>query len=189
MLNVDLKNIEEYLNNLKKNISDYEDSLESIYYEYNNIFENVWNDNKSLIVNDNVNADKINMEKLLVNIKDLYNIYLIIYNQYKRIGNKLQCNLNMKKEIIFKYENLLLNIKQTLNKYENIGDTSFYKGNLEIYKQKEELKKIYNNVDKLKNEIEKKYKTIDQIEEKIKIDLNKITIIKINKSDIDIEII
>ena len=120
MLEIDLKEINKYILSLNNLIKECEEVELNIFKELDNSTTN-WQDNKSLLLADNIISDKEETFFFIEKIKERQDILEYIYNSYLKIGNKIKCDINRKTKIINILNNILNEVDVSLKELGRIN--------------------------------------------------------------------
>ena len=154
----------------KELIQGYSSALKKIEEYNNDIISNFnelskyWHDSKSLKLNSSVKLEIQRMVNLESNIKDQLEIYKYLENEYKKIGNKIKCNLEAKDMIDNKLVSIISAINNILNQYNELGDISFYPKSYVIENQKNDIKNILDSFNNIKEKVNNTFISIQNIE-------------------------
>lgn len=173
-LTIDVNKIEEIFNSLKSTIDDYE-SINDVFFSTINEASSFWHDNISIsFFSETKSAKEVN-KRIIVNLKERYNIFLYMKNSYMSIGKKIKCDLLYKDNIINYLNNIVNKLSYCLKIY-NSMDYSFctYYEKNRIYFEKNKLSEVYNDIVSVRKKISNAYKKIDDIEKELKRRLSKI---------------
>ena len=151
--------IQGYSSTLKK-IEEYNNDIISNFNE----LSKYWHDSKSLKLNSSVKLEIQRMVNLESNIKDQLEIYKYLENEYKKIGNKIKCNLEAKDMIDNKLVSIISAINNILNQYNELGDISFYPKSYVIENQKNDIKNILDSFNNIKEKVNNTFISIQNIE-------------------------
>ena len=154
----------------KELIQGYSSALKKIEEYNNDIISNFnelskyWHDSKSLKLNSSVKLEIQRMVNLESNIKNQLEIYKYLENEYKKIGNKIKCNLEAKDMIDNKLVSIISAINNILNQYNELGDISFYPRSYVIENQKNDIKNILDSFNNIKEKVNNTFISIQNIE-------------------------
>lgn len=184
MINVNSSEIEKELMYLNKLITEYEDNYLSLFRELNSssLF---WKDGKSELFFDTIPKEKIKNDNYYQEIKNVQNIYTYILEQYKKIGNKINIDLNYQEAILKRFDKIILELENIKSLYEHL-DTSFCieeKGI--ILNELKDITQIIEIIKDEKNRIKNLLEKIESIEMEISTQINKIKITYIKDYEID----
>ena len=166
MISIDVKNIGYNISKLNKTIEEYESTYLNLFNTTNSI-QTLWTGVVAENYFEEINHDKLETQKLIEKIKNRQELYKYIYDSYKELGNKINCNLNAKDEIITKINNCINTSKEILKIYESIDITKNYKEKEKIQKHQETTKKILKRYKTIKENVQMIYSNIEEIEKKI----------------------
>ena len=179
MIEIDVVELEKLVSSLDSEISNYENNVNQINYQYKEI-ENHWYGKKSNDFFKIYDDIALEQQKLLTSLRSYLNLYRYIYNNYQTIGNKISCDLTQKDFNIEKINSSILNLEKIINKYNNLGDISFYNKNLIIKNEQDIIKKIKDYQQTNLKIIKDKYNHIIGIEKEVKEQSENIYIPQIN---------
>lgn len=154
----------------KELIQGYSSALKKIEEYNNDIISNFnelskyWHDSNSLKLNSSVKLEIQRMVNLESNIKDQLEIYKYLENEYKKIGNKIKCNLEAKDMIDNKLVSIISAINNILNQYNELGDISFYPRSYVIENQKNDIRNILDSFNNIKEKVNNTFISIQNIE-------------------------
>ena len=173
MLEIDLKEINKYILSLNNLIKECEEAELNIFKELDNSTTN-WQDNKSLLLADNIISDKEETFFFIEKIKERQDILEYIYNSYLKIGNKIKCDINRKTKIINILNNILNEVDVSLKELGRL--------NYQIYVEKvqRELINIQEELITIKTKITNLFNRLNNFETSINAKINKLDNIKIN---------
>ncbi len=173
MLEIDLKEINKYILSLNNLIKECEEVELNIFKELDNSTTN-WQDNKSLLLADNIISDKEETFFFIEKIKERQDILEYIYNSYLKIGNKIKCDINRKTKIINILNNILNEVDVSLKELGRL--------NYQIYVEKvqRELIDIQEELITIKTKITNLFNRLNNFETSINAKINKLDNIKIN---------
>ena len=173
MLEIDLKEINKYILSLNNLIKECEEVELNLFKELDNSTTN-WQDNKSLLLADNIISDKEETFFFIEKIKERHDILEYIYDSYIKIGNKIKCDINRKTKIINILNNILNEINVSLKELSRL--------NYQIYIEKiqKELIVIEEELISIKAKIANLFNRINNFETSINAKINKLDNIKIN---------
>lgn len=173
MLEIDLKEINKYILSLNNLIKECEEVELNIFKELDNSTTN-WQDNKSLLLADNIISDKEETFFFIEKIKERQDILEYIYNSYLKIGNKIKCDINRKTKIINILNNILNEVDVSLKELGRL--------NYQIYVEKvqRELINIQEELITIKTKITNLFNRLNNFETSINAKINKLDNIKIN---------
>ena len=115
--------------------------MNQINFQYKEI-KNHWSGKKSndfFKIYDDMALDQ---QKLLTSLRSHLNLYKYVYNNYQTIGEKISCDITQKDFNIEKINNNILNLEKIINKYNNLGDISFYNKSSFIKNEQERIRKL-----------------------------------------------
>ncbi len=179
MVEVDIKELEEQLNELNQVIQDYEYYSNQIYHEFQNVSFH-WNDHRKQKLFLFVDTEKKKSQQIITDLKQQYQIYLQTYKNYCEIGKKIQCNLDAKEFVLRKIDLVINQVEEILTRYDNLGDLSFFRFREKIYNEKEILRNQLEILYEIRKIVKEKYAQIERIESKTQQELSKNTILKIS---------
>lgn len=154
----------------KELIQGYSSALKKVEEYNNDIISNFnelskyWHDQESLKLNSSVKLEIQRMINLESNIKDQLEIYKYLENEYKKIGNKIKCNLEAKDMIDNKLVSIISSINNILNQYDDLGDISFYPKSYVIENQKNDIKILLESFNNIKEKVYNTFTSIENIE-------------------------
>lgn len=151
--------IQSYSSTLKK-VEEYNNDIISNFNELNKY----WHDSESLKLNSSVKLEIQRMVNLESNIKEQLEIYKYLENEYKKIGNKIKCNLEAKDMIDNKLVSIISTINNILNQYDELGDISFYPKSYVIENQKNDIKNLLESFNNIKEKVYNTFTSIQNIE-------------------------
>lgn len=176
MIDINLETLKTNIYDLEKLINEYEIIKLNLFNQLKNSCIS-WQDNNSLKFEDILVSEKIETELVIDNIKLQSNIFMKLYNNYSKIGNLINVNLNNKQKILYLVNDLILKVKYIEKQINSINNNVI--SNLKL-----KLKNIKNNLYLLKKFIKKLYKRIEEIEYSLNVDLGKLEKVKINTIEV-----
>ena len=179
MIEIDVVELEKLISGLENEISDYEKNVNQINFQYKEI-KNHWSGKKSndfFKIYDDMALDQ---QKLLTSLRSYLNLYKYVYNNYQTIGEKISCDITQKDFNIEKINNNILNLEKIINKYNNLGDISFYNKSSFIKNEQERIRKLKETQQENLKIIKDKYNHILGIEKEVKEQAENIYITQIN---------
>ena len=173
-MKIDVKLIKEYYNQIKKLNDNIEINYLNFYNEVNQALES-WQDNNSLKFSEQINLEKNDYNKILLDLKTLESNLKIIYQKYETIGDQINYIKENKDSLYNLFDKYLDNINNSINFINNL-DLSFCNEisslilnvrNILIDNQnkikniKSKTKSIINNIEKKEIEISKLMANLD----------------------------
>lgn len=174
-MTINVTNLKNELNNLNKLLEDYEDIYLNMYNEFSSS-SFFWYDEKAKNFFNDINKEKIKMNTMLTEFKDLSSIYNYIIISYEKFGNNIQCELSARDEIVSNINNYRNKLNGIINSYNNLDLRNCAKVSNLIISEKNKLDGVSNQVDELYNKVNNFYNEIETIEREIKLRLSKIKI-------------
>lgn len=176
-MEIKVKEIKKELEKLENLIDNYELTHLNMHNEVKNASFS-WNDNYAKDFFEDVDKKKIDISKMIDEIKTTRNIYKYIVDKYETLGNNIKFNFENKLDIYTEIENCVKEMENIEKEYENL-DLSFCSHlSSELNNQQN---RIENSKEKLKTYKENLKQTITYIEETEK-EVN----LKISKTDIEL---
>ena len=180
-MEIDIKLIKNYYNQIKKFNEDYENNYLNFYNELNQAL-NYWQDNNSINFNEQIIEEKNDYNKILLDLKSLETTLKNIYEKYETIGEQINYLKENKNTLYNIFEQYLGKISNSINYINNI-DLSFCP---ELSSQILNLKKILvdsqNKIKKVKNRTKNIISNIEKKEDEISRLLSKLDYKMINES-------
>ena len=180
---IDIKELETKKIDLEKNINDYEDIFLNYYNELS-IIQSNWQDNNSLSFFEGIEETKKAVKDNNHKTKKIIKIYNEIINDYQKIGDKIECNLDTSENVIDKINIVENDIDTILKKY-YILDTNNLNTEIKdiLYQQNERIRNIKDKLDTIKEKNKEISNSIEETESKIKNKLSKINIIQVKDEE------
>ena len=163
MIDTDVSLFKELIQGYSSALKKREEYNNDIISNFNELSK-YWHDSKSLKLNSSVKLEIQRMVNLESNIKDQLEIYKYLENEYKKIGNKIKCNLEAKDMIDNKLVSIISAINNILNQYNELGDISFYPKSYVIENQKNDIKNILDSFNNIKEKVNNTFISIQNIE-------------------------
>ena len=171
--------------NILSLVKKYEDNINNLQFCYNDI-SNYWKDGKSEIFFDKINVNKNKIQKNILDLNELLNIYKDIYIKYNDIGNNIEYNLSNENIIYNKIDKCISIINKLNQKYFSISNSSnFTVVSYDINDNLELLDTIKNDLLNLKDKISNMSFKLKNIEKEIKTRISKIKINYIKEDSMD----
>ncbi len=183
-MQVQVSNLKDRLSLLLHSLETYEKDVRDLYHELNQV-ESIWHDSHSEKFLEDAKTDRLNMENMQEELKEIVKVYDYFVKRYEEIGNKITFDLNLKNRTLQKVDSVLLIIQKTIRLYQNL-DFSFCleeRGYLED--EKYILMDDFNELKSIKEAFRDKINTIEDIEQNIKMKLSKIQIQYIKEKDLN----
>lgn len=179
--NVDLKNAIIELDSL---INEYEEIEINLFNQLKDSCIN-WQDGNSIQFDNKIQLEKGESKLILESLKKQKDIYNYIYNKYNEIDKKIHCNLNNKNSVLFTIDNCYNETLNILDEFSRIDRSFYYEEQYSIFREKDRIIKIKNELYEIKISTEKMYDRIEGIEKEIKNKISSLEEIRINDFDFD----
>ena len=163
MINTDVSMFKDLIQGYTNVLKKISENNTAIISDFNDLTK-YWHDLESNKLNSSVNLEIQRMLNLESNIKEQIDIYKYLENEYKKIGNKIKCNIEAKDMIDNKLNNIINSLNDIINQYNNLGDISFYPKSYVIENQKNDINKLIENFYNIKNTIYNTFTSISNIE-------------------------
>lgn len=182
-MNINIEKLKINLSELNKLIEDYEKIYYSLYNELSNC-SGFWQDNNATLFFEDVNIEKLSVERAIIEFKEIADLYNYLVNKYIEFGNKIKFDLKLKDEILVKFDRYLGSIYDILDEFRRL-DFEFYndiKGN--IYSDIDKLMDVSNILVSLKSDVKKKFNKFEEIEKEVSLRISKINVEILKENDI-----
>ncbi len=175
MVEVDLKKIRSVISNYSDILKQLEDNNTVIIHKFDEL-SRFWNDHNRVNLSSSFNMERQRILRLEGNVKAQQAIYKYLEKEYEKIGRKVKCNLDSRDLLNSKLDSIIKKIENIIDRYDNLGDISFYSRAYLIYEQKKEMKVALNSFKTIKKDLNKKFKQISNIEKQVSDLLNAIKV-------------
>ena len=182
-MDINIEKLKGDLRELNNLIEDYE----SIYYNLYNELSNCsifWKDNNSNIFFDNVSKEKLAVNEVITEFKQITDLYNYLVNKYSEFGNKIKFNIKLKNDILSEFDNYLNNIYDILDDFKNLTFRFDSTISDNIYKDMDKLVDITNILVGLKSRIKKHFNEFEEIEKEVSLKISKINIDILKETEI-----
>lgn len=183
IMDINIEKLKGDLRELNNLIEDYE----SIYYNLYNELSNCsifWKDNNSNIFFDNVSKEKLAVNEVITEFKQITDLYNYLVNKYSEFGNKIKFNIKLKNDILSEFDNYLNNIYDILDDFKNLTFRFDSTISDNIYKDMDKLVDITNILVGLKSRIKKHFNEFEEIEKEVSLKISKINIDILKETEI-----
>lgn len=183
IMNINIEKLKISLSELNKLIEDYEKIYYSLYNELSNC-SGFWQDNNATLFFEDVNIEKLSVERAIIEFKEIADLYNYLVNKYIEFGNKIKFDLKLKDEILVKFDRYLGRIYDILDEFRRL-DFEFYnniRGN--IYSDIDKLMDVSNILVSLKSDVKKKFNKFEEIEKEVSLRISKINVEILKENDI-----
>lgn len=166
MIEVDVSKLSNVLELLEEYKKQLDENNMKIVEEFGNL-KKFWHDQKYINFESSFLLEKKRIIKNAENINSQINLYNYIKNKYNLLGNKIKCSLNNKDRVTDKLNSIIDDLNWMIERYNNLGNISFYPNANAIRKQKSQLMKLKESFESIKNNIEEKFNYIEEVENNI----------------------
>jgi len=163
MIEVDTTLLKDLVKSYSIALKKLEQNNTDIIHNFNEL-NKYWQDNDITRLNSSSQLEIQRMLKLEDNIRLQLDFYSYLEIEYKKIGNTIKCNLENRNLIDSKIGNIIDQINDILEQYNNLGDISFYDRAYVIENQKSEMYNLLNTYNSIRSNINNKFETIKIIE-------------------------
>lgn len=160
MIEVDVFSLKDLVSGYARIVKTIEENNTGLIGNFNDL-EKKWHDQLSLKIKHSFYEEKNRILNLESNVRTQLNIYTYLFNEYKKIGDKIKCNVESCDLIIAKIDEIIDIIKDILVQ---INDLDNSENNSTVELKKQEVSIILYDVDELKKSIYAKYEHIKKIE-------------------------
>ena len=184
-MEINVGNIEKECSTLKKNIDSFYDNVLTIYNELNWV-KGYWDDYHARIFFTNVNSEKMKVVNTYNELKSVSNIYEFMVERYKSIGNKIQVNLEVKDNVLAKFNNFYDKVNELISSYNglNLGFCAGSSIANRLHRQKRDLLKIKASLNVYKEKVKSTFEKIEEIESDINYKISNTSIEEIKEANI-----
>lgn len=165
-------------------ISRYEDCKIKLYNEYGYI-SNMWNDGNTPKFFDNVDSERISSELAISNMKSVVDVYNYIVENYEKIGNEINVQLNLVQTLNSKFNKCISDCDTLIKIFDQMSLKDIPEGYWYTNKRTD-ICNIKKRITGLKNKINGILNDISDIEAEAKSRISNINIDIIKKGDFDI---
>lgn len=176
---------------LKTNLIKYNSLIENYQSIYDNLYNEIssasffWNDEHASSFFENINVEKIKVGNVISELNSVKNVYSYIVSNYEKIGNKIVFDLDLRNEIMEKFDNYINKIIKIIKYYDSLDLSFCVQESKFITSEKNKLVVMKNVVFNLKEKIMKIFDDIEEIEKQVNLMISKINIGVIKESEID----
>jgi hypothetical protein len=163
MIEIDTLLLKDLVKKISVALKKLEQNNTDIIHNFNEL-NKYWQDADALKFNSSSNLEIQRMLKLEENVRLQLDFYSYLEIEYKKIGNKIKCNLESKDFIELKLGEIIEQINSIINQYNDLGDYSFYDRSYIIDNQINDLNKLLNTFNNIRNNIKSKFERIQSIE-------------------------
>ena len=163
MIDVDISLLRDLIKSYSNTLKKLEQNNTDIIHNFNELGK-YWQDTNILKLKESSNLETQRMLKLEENIKLQLDFYSYVSIEYKRIGEKIKCNLESRDLIDSKIGSIIDLINTIINQYNELGDISYYDRAYIIENQKEEMNNLLESFKEIRSNIYDKYEDIKNIE-------------------------
>lgn len=181
MIEVDLKKVRKVITKYNEIIKTLEENNTAIIYNFNELNQH-WQDGRITKLKGNVNLEEQRILNLEKNIKSQLSVYREIEKGYEKIGKQVHCNLNGQEILNLKLDSIISQISNIIERYNSLGDISFYPRAYLIYRNKEKMRRVLKEFKTIKKSLNEKFNEIREVEKNVhdKLAAIKIQIIRVN---------
>ncbi len=182
MVEVDISRLGNIVQELKSLIDDYDVIQLNIFNQLKDSFTN-WQDGNSITFENKIKDEKVSSDVFLVALESNREVFQYVYDEYKKIGNKLHINLDKKNSIMSTIDECLTCLDDILSDLNGVTRSFYYRELNLINNQRDIFTACKSNIQKLKNKIKELYKKVEMIEEKVSSQVARIEMINVNNFD------
>lgn len=166
MINVDISLLKDsvriYSNMLKK----LEQNNTDIIYNFNEL-KKYWHDENVIKLSTDAVYEIQRMLKLESDVKSQRDLYAYLESEYSKIGKKIKCNIESQDVFDNKLDNIINMINEIINKYNDLGDISFYHKSYVIENQRNDLNNLRDSFVEIRNSLTNLFNSIKSIENNV----------------------
>ena len=166
MIEVDISKLTDVIAVYENYIKQMDDNNFQLISEYNAI-RKYWHDQKCINMYSSFDLEKNRIIRNADNLKYQLKLYKYIRSEYSKLGNKISCNLRKKDDVLDKVNIIIRCLNSIINKYDNLGDISFFSGAYMIRAERGSLVKLLNSFENIRDGLTEKYYEISEIENQI----------------------
>lgn len=184
LMQVQVSNLKHQLTLLLQTLETYEKDVRDLYHELNQV-ESIWHDAHSEKFLEEIKNDRLDVEIMQEELKEITGVYNYFIKRYEEIGDKIFFDLELKNRTTQKIDSVLLTLQKTIRLYQNL-DLSFC---IEEKKFLDDEQQIliddFNAIKSIKDVFKAKIKTIEEIEQNLKLKLSRIQIQYVKENDLN----
>lgn len=182
-MQVQVSNLKHQLTLLLQSLEKYEKDVRDLYHELNQV-ESIWHDAHSEKFLEEIKTDRLDIEIMQEELKEIKEVYAYFIKRYEEIGDKISFDLSLKNRTIQKIDSVLLLFQKNIRLYQNLDFSFCPEERSYLEDEKQMLIENLNRLKSIKETFKAKIKTIEDIEQNIKMKLNKIRIQYIKENDL-----
>lgn len=174
-MEINVRNIKNKLINITKLIENYDIIILNLDNQYNQI-ASYWKDNNAINFLEITEEHSKKVKNMYLELTSLKELYEKLIEEYEKIGNKININLDEKDNILTFIKDYITKIENLIKSYEAININILEENAYQITNQKNKLISIKEELTKYKDNIKLIFESILKIEENINNLHSKITI-------------
>lgn len=163
MIEVDVSILNDLIKSYSSTLKKIEQNNTDIIHNFNEL-NKYWQDTNISKLKSSSNLEEQRMLKLEEDIKLQLDFYSYVSIEYKKIGDKIKCNLEARDLIDNKIGNIIDLINNILNQYNDLGDISFFDRAYQVENQRNEVSCLLETFKDIRSNIYNKFETIKNIE-------------------------
>ncbi len=182
-MQVQVNHLKTYLDRISKSLDNYESDCQNFYNELNNA-SSYWEDEHAKKFFDSVLQEKIKIDTMQNEILSIKDVYKYMVESYEKIGNKLEFNLDLKEDTLYRIDTYIVKLENIISSYNSLNLSFCSKEKQTIENHKQKLIREVEYVQKVKENLKKTFGQIEEIEKNIQYKLSKLNLEIIKETDI-----
>ena len=118
-MEINIGHLKTELSNLNKLLEEYNINNLNMYNELSKT-GSYWIDNHSIMFSNTISFEKLKVNKVYKEMKELKEIYQYMIISYQDIGNKIKINISGREDVLNKFDNITSMINKVINEYNNL---------------------------------------------------------------------
>ena len=184
-MKVNTQDLQNEIHHLNLLIKEWKNTQLNLYNQMDQAFTH-WKDNSSVDFEEKIYLEKNNVEQVVKKVKDIKDIYQYLYNRYNKLGDKILCDVESRKDLITRIEIYYENLKKIYNQFDNIDLSVLSDEKEKIATVKNKLKIQLKNLTELKDKVLAFFDQVEEIEKEMLIRASKIQDVLVEEFDFTI---
>lgn len=182
-MDINIEKLKVSLSEFNKLVEDYERVYYNLYNELSNC-SGFWQDNNATLFFEDVNIEKLAVERTIIEFKEIEDLYNYLVNKYGEFGNRIKFDLKVKDQILDKFDKYLGNVYDLLDEFRRLDFEFCNDIRSNIYGDIDKLMDVANILVRLKSNVKKRFNKFEEIEKEVSLRISKINIEVLKESDI-----
>ena len=184
-MEINTNDLQKELQRLNQLITDWETCQLNLYRHLDKATSN-WQDADSIKFSEQIVTEKNNTEKVLDQVKDLKSLYQYLYNNYSKLGQKIYCDTEARRNLTTQIDNYYDNLKKIYHQFDDIDMSFSYKEKSDIIDIKNKLERQLKKLEELKRNVLSFLDKVEEIEREVSVRISRFQDILISDFDMNL---